>query len=62
VAFLLLFLGMKSNKKEPSQMDKLTQGYEKFIKGKELNTDGKDQFEKAIKKAATPPKKQRGSK
>jgi hypothetical protein len=32
-------------------MDELTQGYEKFIKRKELNKDGKEQFDKAIKKA-----------
>lgn len=43
-----------------SPMDKLTQGYEKFIKGKELKENGKNQFDKAIKK--TIPKKQRGSK
>lgn len=42
-------------------MDKLTQGYEKFIKGKELNPNGKDLFNKVIKKAVTV-KKQRGSK
>jgi hypothetical protein len=41
-------------------MDKLTQSYEKFIKGKELKEDGKDQFEKALKKVTKP--KQRGSK
>jgi len=32
-------------------MEKLTQGYEKFIKGKEINQGGKDAFNKAIKKA-----------
>ena len=41
-------------------MDKLTAGYEDFIKGKKLNTKGKDLFEKTIKKAAKP--KQRVSK
>ena len=41
-------------------MEKLTQGYEKFIKGKEVNNNGKALFEKAIKKATTT--KQRGSK
>lgn len=41
-------------------MDKLTQGYEKFIKGKGTREDGKEQFDKAIKKATNP--KQRGSK
>ena len=39
-------------------MDKLTQGYEKFIKEKELKEDGKTQFENTIKKAVPPkPKK-----
>lgn len=41
-------------------MDKLTQGYEKFIKGKELVQGGKEAFNKAIKKAVKP--KQRGAK
>ena len=41
-------------------MEKLTQGYEKFIKGKEVNNNGKALFEKTIKKATTT--KQRGSK
>jgi hypothetical protein len=48
----------KKDKQTP--MDKLTQGYEKFIKGKELKGDGKGEFDKVIKKAANP--KQRGSK
>jgi hypothetical protein len=51
---------MKSRNAQ-TPMEKLTQGYEKFIKGQGLNKDGKDQFDKAIKKAATP-KKQRGAK
>ncbi len=50
-----------AKKKDQTPMEKLTQGYEKFIKGQELNKDGKDQFDKALKKAVTP-KKQRGSK
>lgn len=32
-------------------MEKLTQGYDKFIKGKETNKNGKVLFDKAIKKA-----------
>jgi hypothetical protein len=48
----------KKNKLTP--MEKLTQGYEKFIEGKKLNKDSKAQFDKVIKKAAKP--KQRGSK
>lgn len=52
---------MKSQiKKGVTPMEKLTQGYEKFIKGQELKEGGKKQFDKAIKKAAKP--KQRGSK
>lgn len=35
-------------------MEKLTQGYEKFIKGQELKKDGKTSFDKTLKKAATP--------
>jgi hypothetical protein len=50
-----------AKKKEQTPMEKLTQGYEKFIKGKELNENGREQFEKTVKKAATP-KKLRGSK
>lgn len=42
-------------------MEKLTEGYEKFIQGKQINQSGKDVFNKAIKKAAKP-KKQPGSK
>jgi hypothetical protein len=45
-------------KKEKPPMDKLTQGYEKFIEGKETNPKGKDLFNKTLKKAAKP----RGSK
>jgi len=45
---------------EQTQMEKLTQGYEKFIKGKETTNNGKAIFEKVVKKAATP--KPRGSK
>jgi hypothetical protein len=51
---------MKSKKKEETPMDKLTQGYEKFIKDKETKEDGRQQFEKVIKKATKI--KQRGSK
>lgn len=35
-------------------MEKLTQGYEKFIKSKELKKGGKLAFDKVIKKAAKP--------
>lgn len=43
-----------------SPMEKLTQGYEKFIEGKELNKSGKKIFETVVKKAVKP--KQRGLK
>lgn len=49
---------MKSRKKEKTPMEKLTAGYEDFIKGKELNKKGRKVFDKVIKKAAKP----RGSK
>jgi hypothetical protein len=41
-------------------MAEVTKGYEDFIKRQKLKEDGKQQFNKAIKKAAKP--KQRGSK
>ena len=40
-----------SKKKKQTPMEKLTQGYEKFIKNKEVNENGKEQFEKALNKA-----------
>ncbi len=46
-------------------MAELTAGYEQFIKGKELNNNGRRLFDQAIKKAAKkqPQKiKQRGAK
>jgi hypothetical protein len=48
------------SKKKQTPMEKLTQGYEKFIKGQELKNNGKTVFEKTLKKAAKP--KQHGSK
>ena len=50
----------KTSKPEQTPMDKLTAGYEEFIKGKELKENGKKLFDKAIKKATKI--KQRGSK
>lgn len=47
-------------KKKQTPMEKLTAGYEKFIKGKEVKKDGKASFDKVVKKAAKP--KQGGSK
>jgi hypothetical protein len=40
--------------KKPSDMEKLTAGYEKIIKGRELKKDGKTFFDKTLKKAAKP--------
>jgi hypothetical protein len=45
---------MKMKKKEPTPMEKLTAGYEDFIKGKELNNKGRELFDKVVKKAAKP--------
>jgi hypothetical protein len=43
---------MKSKKKkEKTPMEKITQNYEKFIKDKEVNENGKELFDKALKKA-----------
>jgi hypothetical protein len=41
-------------KKEKTPIEKLTSGYDKFIKGKEANPNGKAAFEKVVKKAAKP--------
>lgn len=41
-------------KKIKTPMEKLTQGYEKFIKGQELKKDGKTSFDKTLKRAAKP--------
>lgn len=40
--------------KEQTPMEKLTQDYEKLIKGKELNKNGRQLFDKVIKKASKP--------
>jgi hypothetical protein len=45
--------GKKGKKKTP--MEELTKGYEKFIEGKEIDPDGAEKFEKALKKAVKPP-------
>lgn len=49
---------MAKKKKVKTPMEKLTENYEKFIKDKELNPNGKNLFDKAIKKTTKP----RGSK
>ena len=51
---------MKTDKKSKS-MREVSKGYEEFNKGREVKSNGKSLFSKAIKKAAKP-KKQRGSK
>ena len=51
---------MKNEKKQKTTMEKLTEGYEKFIKDKEIRENGRELFSKAIKKATKV--KQRGSK
>jgi hypothetical protein len=50
---------MKSKKKEKT-MDEVTSGYDEFIRDKKVNKKGKNDFEKALKKAIK--KKQPGSK
>ncbi len=52
---------MKNKNRYITSMEKLTQGYEDFIKGKELDKEGIKNFKKAIS-AATITKKQRGLK
>jgi hypothetical protein len=46
------------NKKKEKTMAELTAGYSSFIKGKKTNPNGKDLFDKVLKKAV----KQRSSK
>ena len=43
-----------SPKKHSTPMEKLTSGYEEFIKGKQTKKTGKESFSKAIKKATKP--------
>lgn len=50
------------SKKKPTSMEDLTKGYTKFIKGKEINPNGKVLFDKIVKKAALIKKKQPGLK
>ncbi len=45
---------MQSKKKKETPMEKLTAGYEQFIKGKELNSKGSKLFKKVLKKASKP--------
>ena len=45
---------MTKKTKDKTPMEKLTEGYEKFIKGKEINKNGKSVFNNTIKKAANP--------
>jgi hypothetical protein len=37
-------------KKEQTPMEKLTKGYEKFMKNKEVNPKGRELFDKTLKK------------
>lgn len=43
-------------------MKEVTKGYEEFIKGKQLNNNGAELFERAIKKISAQKPKRRGSK
>ena len=40
-------------KKEQTPMEKLTAGYGKFMKGQQVNPNGKELFDKVLKKAVT---------
>ncbi|HTC01130.1 MAG TPA: hypothetical protein VK705_10650 [Ferruginibacter sp.] len=51
---------MKEKKKKVLSLDEKLANAERILKGKELNPNGKELFEKTIKKAAIP--KQHGSK
>lgn len=54
---------MAKVKKEKKVTIDITAGYEKFIKGKQTNSNGKELFEQVIKKATvSKPAKQRGLK
>jgi hypothetical protein len=45
---------MAKKKKELTPMEKLTAGYEHFVKGKKLNNKGRKLFDKVLKKATKP--------
>ena len=49
-------------KKKNKSMNEVSKSYETFIKGKELNSNGAELFNKVIKKTVKPKTKQRGSK
>lgn len=49
-------------KKKNRTIADITKGYEKFINGKELNSNGSKLFNKVIKNAAKPKVKQRAAK
>jgi hypothetical protein len=51
---------MPKSDKNKTSVTELTKGYEQFMQGKEVKKNAGKEFQKAIKKAATP--KQRGSK
>ena len=44
---------MKGKKKHLTPMEQITAGYEKFIKGKKVNSNGKQIFDSVLKKATT---------
>jgi hypothetical protein len=51
---------MKGSKKKALSLDEKLANAERILKGKELNPNGRELFEKVLKKAATP--KPHGSK
>lgn len=49
-----IFHHVSMTKQKQTPMEKLTQGYEKFIKDKETNSKGKELFARVIKKSSKP--------
>lgn len=47
-------MAKEKKQSKPTQMDKLTANYDEIVKGKETAENGKELFDKAIKKATKP--------
>lgn len=45
---------MKSKKRERLTPEQLDENYKKFVKGIDLDSKGKENFDKFVKKASTP--------
>ena len=44
-------MAKSTNKKGSTPMEDLTAGYEKFVSGKHVNNNEKEQFDKAVRKS-----------